>query len=98
MKHLNITVKGRVQRIGFRFRTMETAYKYGVSGIVMNKADNSVYIEAEGEEEAMEKFLAWCHKGPLGARVEEVTFTDGPLKFYPSFEIKSRESYLNTNE
>ncbi|MBE0646776.1 MAG: acylphosphatase [Bacteroidales bacterium] len=98
MKHLNIIVKGRVQRIGFRFRTMETAYKFGVFGVVMNQDDNSVYIEAEGEEEAMEKFLEWCHSGPLGAKVEEVNITEDALKGYTSFEIKSRARWQNTNK
>lgn len=95
MKHLNIRIRGRVQRVGFRFRTMEAAYKYGVSGIVMNQDDNSVYIEAEGEEVALEKFQAWCHTGPLGAKVEAVEITDGPLKHYTSFEIKSRARWLS---
>lgn len=95
MKHLNIIIKGRVQRVGFRFRTMEAAYKYGVSGIVMNQDDNSVYIEAEGEEEALEKFLAWCHRGPLGAKVEQVDPHEGDLKNYSSFEIKSRTRWQN---
>lgn len=98
MKHLNIIVKGRVQRVGFRFRTMEAAYKYGVSGIVMNQDDNSVYIEAEGEAEALEKFLAWCQRGPLGAKVEEVAVSEGAMKSYTSFEIISRARWLNTRE
>ncbi|MBL7138499.1 MAG: acylphosphatase [Bacteroidales bacterium] len=98
MKHLNITVRGRVQRIGFRFYTMEAAYKYRVNGFVMNQDDDSVYIEAEGEEEAVEKFLQWCHKGPLVARVEEVEFKEGPIKEYTSFEIKSRTKWLNTDK
>ncbi|NQV03189.1 MAG: acylphosphatase [Bacteroidia bacterium] len=90
MKHLNIIVKGKVQRVGFRFCTMEAAYKYGVFGVVMNKDDDSIYIEAEGEEEAVENFLQWCNSGPIGAKVEEVEFTEGPVKAYTSFEIKSR--------
>lgn len=90
MKHLNIIVKGRVQNVGFRFRTMEAAYKYGVAGIVMNQDDNSVYIEAEGDDEALEKFVEWCNASHLGAKVEQFDVTEGPMKGYTSFEIKSR--------
>ena len=97
MKHLNITIKGRVQRVGFRFCTMEAAYKYGVTGVVMNKDDNSIYIEAEGEPKEMDDFLEWCRSGPLGAKVEEVTYVEGELKEFTSFEIKSRAKWLNTD-
>ena len=71
---------------------MEAAYKNGVYGVVMNQDDDAVYIEAEGEEEAVENFLQWCYTGPLGAKVEEVEFTEGPVKGYTSFDIKSREN------
>ncbi|MFH1296796.1 MAG: acylphosphatase [Bacteroidota bacterium] len=98
MKHLNITVRGRVQRIGFRFYTMEAAYKHGVCGLVMNQDDGSVYIEAEGEGKAVENFLQWCHTGPLGARVDAVEVTEGPVKGYTSFDIRSRAKWLNTDE
>ena len=97
MKHLNITIKGKVQRVGFRFCTMETAYKYGIKGVVMNKDDGSIYIEAEGESEAIEDFLTWCRIGPLGAKVEEVTYVEDELKGFTSFEIKSRAKWLNTD-
>jgi len=97
MRHLNIIVKGRVQRIGFRFCAMEVAYKYGINGVVMNKDDDSVYIEAEGEDEAIADFLTWCHTGPPGAKVEGVTYEEGDPKGFTSFEIKSRTKWLNTN-
>lgn len=98
MKHLNIVVSGKVQRVGFRFRTMEAAYKFGVFGVVMNQDENAVYIEAEGEEDALERFLEWCHTGPLGARIEQVEVTEGPLKNFTSFEIRSRTSWLNPDK
>ncbi|MFH1159389.1 MAG: acylphosphatase [bacterium] len=97
MKSLNIRIKGRVQRVGFRFRTMEAAYKYGVNGLVMNQDDGSVYIEAEGEVEPLKNFLRWCHTGPLGAKILEVSFEEGQIKGYTSFEIKSRSKWLNTD-
>ncbi len=90
MKHLKITIKGRVQGIGFRFYTMEAAYKYGVNGIVMNKDDDSVYIEAEGESEAVDDFLSWCQTGPLGATIEDVSYVEDEPIGFTSFEIKNR--------
>ncbi|TSA25106.1 MAG: acylphosphatase [Bacteroidetes bacterium] len=98
MKHVNITVRGRVQRIGFRFYSMEAAYKFGVFGMVMNQDDGSVCIEAEGKEMAVEQFLQWCHTGPLGARIDAVEVTEGPVKGYTSFEIRSRAKWMNTED
>ncbi|HNY01218.1 MAG TPA: acylphosphatase [Bacteroidales bacterium] len=90
MKHLDLTIKGRVQRVGFRFSAMEAAYRYSIRGVVMNSGDSDVMIEAEGTPENLDKFLAWCKKGPIGARVENVHIGEGQLKDYQSFEIVSR--------
>ena len=95
MKHLDIIVRGRVQRVGFRFFTREVADRYGVTGFVTNRDDGSVWIEAEGGDEAMERFLEWCHTGPLGAYVEEVISFESETKGYTSFEIRSRANWLN---
>ena len=79
MKHLNITLSGRVQGVGFRFTAMETAYRYGVSGFVMNLPDHSVYIEAEGDDPGLEQFLTWCKKGPLGAKISQADVEEGAV-------------------
>ena len=90
MKHFNLTIFGKVQRVGFRFTAMETAYRFSISGFVMNYGANDVYIEAEGTDENLELFLNWCRKGPLGARVDNVETQEAPLKNFTNFEILSR--------
>ena len=90
MKHLKLTITGRVQRVGFRFSAMETAYRFSIHGFVMNSGYNSVAIEAEGTVENLEMFVAWCRKGPLGAKVDSVEIQEAPLKNFTSFEIQSR--------
>jgi acylphosphatase len=89
MKHYNITITGRVQKIGFRFSAMQSAYRYGVHGFVRNTNDDKVYIEAEGEDGNLDGFLQWCNRGPMGAKVEKVEFTEGKLQNFKSFEIIS---------
>ena len=89
MKHYNILITGRVQQIGFRFSAMQAAYRYGIHGFVQNMKDDTVYIEAEGEDEQMTYFFQWCHKGPLGAKVEKVEITEGELKNFKAFDIIS---------
>lgn len=73
MKKLAIRVYGRVQGVGFRYAAAGEARKLGVAlGVARNEQDGSVYIEAEGEEPALQKFLAWCRRGPRLAKVERV--------------------------
>ena len=87
MKHLNITVTGKVQGVFFRTSTKAVADQLGVKGFVRNQPDNSVYIEAEGDDFALESFLEWCHEGPEKAHVDNVTSTEGEMKNYRNFEV-----------
>lgn len=89
MRHYNIVITGRVQKIGFRFTAMQSAYRFGVHGFIKNMNDDQVYIEVEGEDNNLDDFLQWCHRGPLGARVESVEVTEGELKDFKSFDIIS---------
>ena len=87
MKHLRIRIYGRVQRIGYRFHSMQVAYKYDVKGLVRNMTDGSIYIEAEGEDRNMDMFVEWCKKGPMGARIDNIVTEEGEMKNYSSFDI-----------
>ena len=50
MKHLSITVHGKVQNVGFRYFTNKRAHEFNIKGFVKNQHDGTVYIEAEGED------------------------------------------------
>ena len=86
-KHVKLIVHGKVQGVGFRFSCSETAFRYGILGIVKNQSDGTVYIEAEGEDENIALFMEWCENGPMWARVSELEEEQGVLKNYTSFEI-----------
>lgn len=73
-QHLIMNITGRVQGVFFRDATARQAQKLGVSGFVKNMPDGSVYIEAEGEEEALQAFLTWARRGPAFARVVNVHY------------------------
>jgi len=88
IRHVNLIISGKVQHVGFRFMTMQAAYKFGVFGYVKNKTNGSIYIEAEGEEEKLNKFIEWCKVGPVGAEIAEVDISEGEIKNYTSFDIK----------
>ena len=88
MKGVIIRVYGRVHHVGYRFTAMQIAYQFGIKGFVENKKDGSLYIEAEGEEGQLNKFLEWCKKGPMGSTVENITTEDAEIKNFKSFDIK----------
>lgn len=87
MKSVNITVRGKVQGVYYRQNTKSKATQLGLNGFVRNEPDKSVYVEAEGEEQAVDDLIAWCRKGPWLASVEEVKVNEQDLKGFVSFEI-----------
>lgn len=87
MKHLSITIKGKVQRVSFRISTKAVADQLRVRGWIKNLPDGDVSIEAEGDDLSLEAFLEWCHEGPLQATVEKVEVVEGEVKNYRNFEI-----------
>jgi acylphosphatase len=86
-RHVNITVTGRVQGVGFRYFARSEAFHLGIKGLVRNMPDGSVYIEAEGESDSIDKFIAWCKEGPPHAHIENVSIISGALQYYETFEI-----------
>lgn len=90
MKHLQIIVFGRVQGVYFRASTKAVADLLGIKGMVMNQADGSVYIEAEGDDFSMSEFLDFCSKGPENAVVEKVQTNEAQLKNYRNFEVTKK--------
>ena len=50
--------------------------------------DGSVYIEAEGNEEAINKLIEWCYVGPPRSKVTEVDAVESEVKGYRTFELK----------
>lgn len=85
LKHINIKIYGLVQGVFFRVSAKEQADKLDIKGFAKNEKDGTVYIEAEGNKENLDKFLAWCQAGPNLAQVEKVEITEGPLKNFSNF-------------
>jgi len=90
IRHVGIKIYGRVQGIGFRYATREKARELGVKGWVKNLPTGNVYVEAEGGEEPLEKFLDFCRRGPAWSEVEKIEyeFSDDEIKNFTSFQIK----------
>lgn len=69
-------VAGRVQGVSFRYSCRAEAVAAGVSGWVTNRPDGSVEAVFEGDADAVDRIVAWCHQGPPAARVDEVSVDD----------------------
>jgi acylphosphatase len=69
-------VKGRVQRVGFRFFVENAAQREGIQGYVRNQHDGSVEVVAEGDASALGRFEMAVRRGPAGARVDDVDTLD----------------------
>lgn len=50
-------VSGRVQGVGFRYRSYHTANSLGLTGYAINLYDGRVELEVQGEETLVDEFL-----------------------------------------
>jgi acylphosphatase len=74
-----VVVRGHVQGVFFRDSTRRLAERHGVAGWVANRPDGAVEAVFEGEADAVERLVAFSHKGPRGAQVESVEVVEeGP--------------------
>jgi acylphosphatase len=77
---VHVWVSGRVQGVGYRFATCETAELLGLAGWVRNLGDGRVEAVFEGPAVEVAKAVAWCRRGPVGAWVSAVeTAAEAPL-------------------
>jgi len=67
-----VIVHGFVQGVFFRDTVRRQAVSAGVSGWVRNGRDGTVEAVFEGDPDAVERLIAFCHQGPRGARVDRV--------------------------
>ena len=88
IKHLSIRVAGKVQGVFFRASTRKEAQRLGLGGWVRNEPDGSVRIEVEGDEDALDQLVAWCHRGPERARVDKVSVQAGEVEGYSDFQVQ----------
>jgi len=88
MKAFHATVEGRVQGVGFRYSALREARALGLRGWVRNTEEGSVEVWAEGNEEELERLLAWLQQGSGYASVSGLHWSrEEPANSYSSFEI-----------
>lgn len=85
-KHLIIS--GRVQGVGFRYFSQETATRYHIKGWVRNLNDGTVELHAEGDARDYEIFKQALQDGNRFVGVEQIDETDVTSEGHRSFDIR----------
>lgn len=75
MLQMTLTIRGKVQRVGFRYSVADFVMqeKLGLVGNVKNMPDGSVEVIAQGDLEALKSLHRFCTKGPPRAEVREIS-------------------------
>jgi acylphosphatase len=67
-----VTIRGRVQGVGYRAWVDHQARNHNLEGWVRNRRDGSVEALFAGPEDIVSEMIARCRRGPSTARVEAV--------------------------
>ena len=71
--------------------TQELALRLMVGGWARNNGDRMVEAVFEGERDKVEEMIKFCHRGPIGARVNDVDVEWQDYKGeFTNFEIRHR--------
>jgi acylphosphatase len=71
-KRYHLLVSGRVQGVGFRYFTRDSARALGLSGWVRNVRGGGVEVEVEGGRVVIDRFIEELRQGPPLSRVLDV--------------------------
>lgn len=85
-RHVRVT--GIVQGVFFRAWTRGEAGRLGVTGWVRNCPDGTVEAHVEGNQAAVDAMVERMHRGPPGARVEELKALSVDRCDFDGFEVR----------
>lgn len=94
-RHVEVRVTGVVQGVGYRPFVHARAHELGLLGHVGNDSAG-VFVDAQGDPEAVEQLLAWLRKGPPLAVVEDVIVRDLPLGRATEFVVAASTEAVGT--
>jgi acylphosphatase len=69
---VHVTIRGRVQGVGYRYWLGQQAMARGLEGWVRNRRDGSVEALFAGPADGVLAMIAACRRGPASSRVEAV--------------------------
>ncbi len=88
MTKMRVIYSGRVQGVGFRFRTRHVAERYAVTGYVKNLPDGTVELLVQGKEGEINRFRQGLRTEMRGfIRDEEEASVDPDAIDFERFDI-----------
>jgi acylphosphatase len=75
-KRVHLSIKGRVQGVGYRAFVELEAELRGLEGWVRNRRDGSVEAVVEGEQRAIDDLVEACRKGPPSSQVVSIDVSE----------------------
>jgi acylphosphatase len=71
-----LSIRGRVQGVGFRDAMLDAAHALGIVGWVRNRLDGTVEALVQGTPDSVERMIAFAKRGPPAARVSAVDVSE----------------------
>jgi acylphosphatase len=92
----HVTIRGRVQGVGYRYFVEREAQSRDLEGWVRNRRDGSVEAVFSGRADAATAMIEACRRGPSSARVEALQDEAGNPEMLNLRETGERFSVLPT--
>lgn len=72
MRRVHLTASGRVQGVFFRASARDEAQRLGLTGWAANMPEGTVELEVQGEDDDVDRFIAFCRRGPGQSVVDDL--------------------------
>ncbi len=92
----HVTIRGRVQGVGYRAWVAVTAQARSLDGWVRNRRDGSVEALFVGDDDVVTDMITACHRGPSAARVDAVVAEEAGAELLTQRYAGERFSILPT--
>jgi acylphosphatase len=87
-KRAHVLVSGQVQGVFFRAHCARKARDRGVGGFVRNLPDGRVEAAFEGDDDAVDALVGWCHEGTDRAEVASVNVQEEEPRGDREFSVR----------
>ncbi len=84
---VRVRIEGRVQGVGYRYWTADTASALGLRGWVRNRNDGGVEAVFAGRPMLVAEMVQRCRRGPVLARVTHVDESPVEEAVAPGFHL-----------
>jgi len=84
----HVWISGKVQGVGYRYYTEQTARQAKLAGWVRNLQDGRVEAVFEGDRSDIEAMLRWCYEGAPASMVTSVDVAYEPVENLADFQIR----------